>query len=111
MKGWMTRNVTLHYQWYPFLNLGHYALFPFVNVTYGQRLAGFYGEGLEALRKKSDSPYRVGHPFFWCSNNFAASVVSHVLLYVAMTNDMQYWPLLVSHRCVCVKAKNKKIVY
>lgn len=88
---WMGKDTTLHYQYYPFMNLGHYELYPLVGKSFQDTLAGYYRTGLEAVYKKAmKNPYRVGFPFIWCSNNLASALINQEILYEKMTGDTKY---------------------
>lgn len=88
---WMGKDTTRHYEYYPFMNLGHYALYPLVNETFQDTLAAYYRQGLEAVRQRAlKNPYRIGYPFIWCSNNLASALITQALLYEEMTGDTTY---------------------
>ncbi len=42
---WMGKDTTLHYQYYPFMNLGHFELYPLVDKAFQDTLAGYYRTG------------------------------------------------------------------
>ena len=88
---WMGRDTTLHYEYYPFMNLGHYELFPLVSKSFQDTLAGYYRTGLQAVYQKAEkNPYAVGFPFVWCSNNRASALINQEILYEKMTGDTKY---------------------
>jgi endoglucanase len=88
---WMGRDTVAHYQFYPFMNLGHFALNNLVDKAFQKTLAGYYREGLESCRRKgSENPYRIGIPFIWCSNNLVVALATQGYLYEAMTRDASY---------------------
>ena len=88
---WMGRDTTLHYQYYPFMNLGHYELFSLVDKAFQDTLAGYYRAGLQAVYDKAEkNPYLVGFPFIWCSNNLASALINQEILYKKMTGDTTY---------------------
>ncbi len=88
---WMGKDTARHYEYYPFMNLGHYALYPLVEAAFQDTLSGYYREGLEALKQRADqNPYSIGYPFIWCSNNLAAAAITQALLYQRMTGDDTY---------------------
>ncbi len=96
---WMGRDSVRHYEFYPFFNAGHFALFDFANPVFRDTLAGYYRQGIEAcLRRAQGNPYGVGIPFVWCSNNLAAALVNQIVLYEKMTGDRRYHRLLQAHR-------------
>ncbi len=96
---WMGRDSTRHYEYYPFMNLGHYALFPFVNSAFRDSLSQYYRDGLEKILSRAQkNPYNIGIPFIWCSNNLAAAFVKQCLLYQKMTGDLRFKSVALAHR-------------
>lgn len=96
---WMGADTSRHYEYYPFVNLGHFALFPFVDKAFQDTLGGYYQEGIEKVWKRAQrNPYRVGVPFIWCSNNLMAALVTQCLLFEKMTGDDRYHELLLAAR-------------
>jgi len=96
---WLVLDSAAHYQYYPFINMGHYALFDQVGKSFQDTLVSFYKTEIEniALRAKTN-PYGIGVPFIWCSNNLITSFITEVLLYEKMTGDEQYHQLMLDHR-------------
>ncbi|MGZ4963442.1 MAG: glycoside hydrolase family 9 protein [Limisphaerales bacterium] len=96
---WMGKEQTGHYQYYPFINLGHFALYDYVDENFQKVLAQYYREGIEqCVQMSQKNPYRVGVPFIWCSNNLLASLVTQCLLYERMTGDTQYHEFMCKNR-------------
>lgn len=88
---WMGKEQTGHYQYYPFINLGHFALYPFADAELRKKLAGFYREGIErCVAAGRKNPYDIGVPFIWCSDNLVAALVTQCALYERMTGDRRY---------------------
>src|SRR5699024_508882 len=50
---WMGKDTARHYEYYPFMNLGHYVLYPLVNESFKDTLAGYYKKGLEDLKRRA----------------------------------------------------------
>lgn len=96
---WMQQDAAEHYEFYPFTNVGHFALHPLVDAKTKRELAGFYRDGIEKIiaRSKNNS-YGVGVPFLWCSNNLVVAFITQTLLYEKMTNDMQFHAAAIAHR-------------
>lgn len=93
------RDTGEHYQFYPFMNAGHFALHPLVDDTVKEELAGSYRQNLEAAQRRAGaSPYAVGVPFLWCSNNLAVALGTQALMYERMTADARFRPLAESQR-------------
>ena len=96
---WMEMDSAAHYEMYPYVNMGHFALWQVVdNKNIRNKLADFHKHNLLKIQEKADrNPYGVGHLFIWCSNNLAAAVATQALLYEQMTGDVQFRPLLQNH--------------
>lgn len=96
---WMQHDTTEHYEFYPFTNLGHSALYPMVDPKTKAELVSYYREGIEKIiASGQQNPYRVGVPFLWCSNNLVVAFITQVLLYEQMTGDMRYHEAMLAHR-------------
>ena len=90
-EGWMGRDEARHYQFYPFMNVGHFRLYELVDRQFKKTLAGYYRAGFErCVRAGGKNPYRIGVPFIWCSNNLITALVTQCLLYERMTGDTRY---------------------
>ncbi len=88
---WMGLETAGHYQYYPFMNLGHFALYNQVDKAFQKVLAGYYREGLESCRRAgARNPYQIGVPFIWCSNNLTVALATQGRLYERMTGDTSY---------------------
>jgi endoglucanase len=89
--GWFGRTKTGHYQYYPFMNAGHYRLFDLVDKADREKLAGYYRSEIEAcVNAGAGNPYRIGVPFIWCSNNLTVALATQCALYDRMTRDRQF---------------------
>jgi hypothetical protein len=89
--GWMGKEQTGHYQYFPFMNVGHFRLCDSVDRDFQTLLAGYYRDGIErCVRSGEKNPYRVGVPFIWCSDNLVVALVTQCLLYQRMTGDTRY---------------------
>ncbi|HKQ06463.1 MAG TPA: glycoside hydrolase family 9 protein [Blastocatellia bacterium] len=87
-ESWMGQEQTRHYQYYPFMNIGHFRLYALADGPLRKRLAGYYREGIaRCLSAAEENPYQVGVPFIWCSNNLAVALATQCLLYERMTGD------------------------
>jgi endoglucanase len=96
---WMGADTARHYQWYPFVNMGHPVIARHYNEAEGQEAAGFMKEGLERIKQKaSGNPFKIGVPFIWCSNNLVAAFLTQARLYSEITGDGSYAELEASHR-------------
>jgi hypothetical protein len=90
-ESWMGKPEAGHYQYYPFMNLGHFRLYDLVHARMKKQLAGFYREGIErTVKQGSTNPYQIGVPFIWCSNNLTVALATQTALYERMTGDSRY---------------------
>lgn len=95
---WMERDTASHYEMYPFVNMGHYALWQAGTDDDKEKMAGYYEHNLRQIQKRADkTPYGVGHLFIWCSNNLAAAVATQAMLYEEMTGSQKFRPLMQDH--------------
>ncbi|NRA49497.1 MAG: glycoside hydrolase family 9 protein, partial [Phaeodactylibacter sp.] len=96
---WMPLDTAEHYRYYPFVNMGHYALYDLVDADFQDTLAGYYREGIEhTLKRARSNTYEIGVPFIWCSNNLVTALITQIILYEKMTGDLQYHEHLVRQR-------------
>lgn len=96
---WMGADTARHYEFYPFMNIGHYALFDLVDKSYRDILINYYKDGIEKVQKRAnENPYNIGIPFIWCSNNLAAAFIMQCILYEKMSGDTRYHSLMTAHR-------------
>lgn len=96
---WMPRDTTEHYEYYPFVNVGHYALYPLVEAEFQDTLASWYRHGLNAtLERGTNNPFGTGVPFIWCSNNLTTALITQGLLYERMTGDTTYRDFIIAQR-------------
>jgi len=96
---WMPLDTARHYQYYPFVNLGHYALHSSVEGAFRDTLEQYYRSGIEnCLARGERNPYGIGIPFIWCSNNLLTSLAAQVILYEHMTGDRSYQQFLLEQR-------------
>ncbi|MGV3559683.1 glycoside hydrolase family 9 protein [Larkinella arboricola] len=88
---WLGADTARHYQWYPFINIGHYEVAKRVVDSRRQHIIGFYRSGIEKVWQKAQSNafYR-GVPFIWCSNNLTTSFAIQCLWYRKLTGDNRY---------------------
>ncbi|RZL50917.1 MAG: cellulase [Pedobacter sp.] len=90
---WLTKDTANHYQYYPFVNIGHYELSK-LNPPMRQQLAKFYKQGIEQVweRAKQNAFYR-GVPFIWCSNNLTVAFAQQCLWYKELSGDESFTEL------------------
>ncbi|MEI9960681.1 MAG: glycoside hydrolase family 9 protein [Limisphaerales bacterium] len=90
-ENWMGKEQTGHYQYYPFMNAGHFRLYDLVDAKFKKMLANYYRAGIERCVSAGDkNPYRIGVPFIWCSDNLVVALVTQCAFYEQMTGDRRY---------------------
>ena len=87
---WMEKGSARHYQYYPFVNLGHANQAEPTNLK-SKTFVGFMNKGLKAIydRGKAD-PFLNGIPYIWCSNNLDVAAITQARLYFEETSDSTY---------------------
>ena len=96
---WLGADTANHYQWYPFINIGHYELAKQTKQLEKQfrfnlgsdSITGYYKEGIQLVwnKAKQNAFYR-GIPFIWCSNNLTTSFAIQCYWYKELTGDKQF---------------------
>ncbi|HQV86885.1 MAG TPA: glycoside hydrolase family 9 protein [Chitinophagaceae bacterium] len=88
---WLGADTAKHYQWYPFINLGHYELAKQLQGKQRDTVIGYYKEGIQRVwnKAKSNAFYR-GIPFIWCSNNLTTSFAIQCYWYRELTADKTF---------------------
>ncbi len=88
---WMEQHRARHYQYYPFVNLGHALLAQSKDTILSAKFAVFMKQGLTTLQKfTSNDPFPIGIPFIWCSNNLVVAAATQARLYRQITGDRQF---------------------
>ncbi len=87
---WMGADTARHYQWFPWHNNGHYAIWRNAGRADRDKVAEYYRRGLTAVVGRADNAFRIGVPFIWCSNNLMASFATQAYLYRRMTGDNRF---------------------
>jgi len=85
---WFYRDTANHYQYYPFINLGHYELAKQLQGDRKDTILSYYKQGINDVwsRAKENAFYR-GVPFIWCSNNLTTSFAIQCLWYQQLSGD------------------------
>ncbi|HEU4901687.1 MAG TPA: glycoside hydrolase family 9 protein, partial [Flavisolibacter sp.] len=88
---WLGTDTASHYQWYPFINLGHYELAKQLKGKRRDTIIGYYQEGIQRVwnKAKQNAFYR-GVPFIWCSNNLTTSFAIQCFWYKQLTADRSF---------------------
>lgn len=88
---WMGADSARHYQWYPFINLGHYELARTGEGKVRDEFVRNMRAGLSRVEERGrGNAFRNGIPFVWCSNNLAAAWVTQAMLYRRLTGDERF---------------------
>lgn len=88
---WMGADSARHYQWYPFLNMGHY----FLGSCDDQRISSEFvrnlHSGLSRIQERAGgNAFQNGIPFIWCSNNLTVAALTQCALYREITSDSAF---------------------
>ncbi len=88
---WLGKDTAKHYQWYPFINIGHYEMAKRVNDERSKAFIKYYKEGIERVfnKAKQNAFYR-GIPYIWCSNNLTTSFAIQCYWYKELTGDKTF---------------------
>ena len=88
---WMGADSARHYQWYPFMNMGHYHLAKEGTRRQQDEFIRNLRAGIERVREKAEgTPFMNGIPAIWCSNNLTTAMLTQCILYRQITGDRQY---------------------
>ena len=90
---WMELGRARHYQFYPFVNLGHFYLSLSGNAAIEQKYIHFMKRGLDCLLRRAEAnndPFFYGIPFIWCSNNLVVAAITQARLYYQTSGDDTY---------------------
>ena len=88
---WMCSDTTKNYQWYPFINVGHYMLANVENPRYQKEFGLDLLNGIQRMKTYADTnPFNMGVPMVNCSNNLIVALATQCSLYRTLTNDSSY---------------------
>lgn len=88
---WMGADSARHYQWYPFMNMGHYHLAKEGNGKVSAEFIRNLRSGIQRTYEKAvESPFLYGIPSVWCSNNLTTAMLTQCILYRQLTGDTTY---------------------
>ena len=88
---WMGADSARHYQWYPFINMGHYRVAQEGNERVRAEFIRNLQAGLQRVRERAaDHPFLWGVPGIWCSNNLTTALLTQCILYRQLTGDSTY---------------------
>lgn len=88
---WMGSDSARHYQWYPFMNMGHYR----IARNFGGKVSAEFirnmRSGIQRVYERGkDHPFMFGIPGIWCSNNLTTAMLTQCILYRELTGDTTY---------------------
>ena len=88
---WMGADSARHYQWYPFMNMGHYR----IARNFGGKVSAEFirniRSGIQRVYERGkDLPFMFGIPGIWCSNNLTSAMLTQCILYRELTGDTTY---------------------
>nr|WP_293836471.1 glycoside hydrolase family 9 protein [uncultured Arsenicibacter sp.] len=88
---WIIADTARHYQWYPFVNVGHYELAKNLTGKSRKEVIAFLRQGIDIVWKRAQQNgfYR-GVPFTWCSNNLTTSFATQCYWYRQLSGDNRY---------------------
>ena len=91
---WIINDTAAHYQWYPFINAGHYELSKRVDDKRRKAILNFYKQGIDIIwnKARANAFYRA-IPFIWCSNNFTTAFAIQCYWYRQLSGDVLYTEL------------------
>lgn len=88
---WLGADSAHHYQWYPFVNLGHAYLSRISDTKIKNEFARNMRSGLQRVAERAgNNAFCHGIPFIWCSNNLTVAFVTQAMLYREITGDNQF---------------------
>lgn len=94
---WMGADSARHYQWYPFVNMGHYHVVRMARHIDDERLEREFIANLKSgIQRTLDraqangSPFMWGIPGVWCSNNLTVAMLTQCILYRSLTGDRSF---------------------
>jgi hypothetical protein len=88
---WLGADTAKHYQWYPFINLGHYELAKQVKGKQRDTIIAYYRQGIQRVwEKAATNAFYRAIPFIWCSNNLTTSFAIQCYWYGQLTHDKTF---------------------
>jgi len=88
---WMFSDTARHYQWFPFLNIGHYMLANVENPRYQNEFLLNMKYGIERVRLNAvENPFNIGVPMIMSSNSLVIAAATQCILYRTLSKDSSY---------------------
>ncbi len=92
---WMYKDTANHYQYYPFINLGHFELAKQLKGKQRTQLLNYYKQGIEDVNARAqENAFLRGVPFIWCSNNLTTSFAIQCYWYEKLSGDKRFRELM-----------------
>ena len=97
---WMGADTARHYQWYPFVNMGHPVIASYISgKDIKEEFLDNMKAGLQLIKTSGEkNPFRIGIPFIWCSNNLVAATLTQADLYSEISDDRSFAEMEAAHR-------------
>jgi endoglucanase len=97
---WIGADTARHYQWYPFMNMGHPGIATVNDKSaLKEEFLNNMREGLQRIKTKGEkNPFMIGVPFIWCSNNLIAATLTQADLYSRISGDQSFEEIEAAHR-------------
>lgn len=87
---WIETDTARHYQYYPFVNLGHAGLAQ-SKTRYSDKYLAFMRRGLQMMEERRENdPFKIKIPFIWCSNNYVTAALTQHRLYAEESGNNQF---------------------
>ena len=91
---WLGKDTANHYQWYPFINIGHNELAKLLGGRDRDTIVGYYKQGIQRVwNKAKENAFFRGIPFIWCSNNLTTSFAIQCVWYRHLSGDNSFQEL------------------
>lgn len=88
---WMGADSARHYQWYPFMNMGHYRIAKNFGGKVSEEFIRNIRSGIQRVYERGKNhPFLYGIPGIWCSNNLTTAMLTQCILYRELTGDTAY---------------------
>ncbi|WP_276479746.1 glycoside hydrolase family 9 protein [Paraflavitalea pollutisoli] len=91
---WLGGDTARHYQWYPFINLGHFELAKQLVGKPQKETIEYFKQGIEKVWQRSaNNAFYRGIPFIWCSNNLTTAFAIQCYWYRQLSGDADFLEL------------------
>ena len=83
---WLGSDTANHYQWYPFINIGHYELAKQLKDKRRDTIIGYYKEGIQKVWNKAKSNAFLPRRSFYLVQQQSNDIICHPMLLVQAIN-------------------------